>query len=44
MKEFAKIAWGIFLAALTFGIWTFPMLAVLIAVNFYLMKKHPKWF
>ena len=44
MKDLAIIAWCLFLAALTFGIWTFPILIVLVIVNLYLQKKHPNWY
>ena len=44
MTNIAKYAWCLFLAALTFGIWTFPILIVLVLVNLYLIKKHPEWY
>ena len=44
MTSFAKYAWCLFLASLTLGIWTFPIVAVLVLVNLYIIKKRPKWF
>jgi len=44
MTNIAKYAWCLFLAALTFGIWTLPILIVLVLVNLYLIKKHPEWY
>ena len=44
MNDLAKYAWCFFLAALTFGIWTIPIVIVLVIVNIYLVKKHPDWY
>ena len=44
MNDLAKYAWCFFLAALTFGIWTIPMVIVVIVVDYYLIKKHPEWY
>lgn len=44
MNDLAKYAWCFFLAALTFGIWTIPIVIVLVIVNLYLIKKHPDWY
>lgn len=33
MGSFAKIAWAILLATLTFGVWTFPLLALMLAAE-----------
>lgn len=44
MTSVAKYAWCFFLASLALGIWTFPIVAVLVLVNLYLIRKHPKWF
>lgn len=44
MNDLAKYAWCFFLAALTFGIWTIPIVIVLVIVNLYLVKKHPDWY
>lgn len=44
MKDLAKYAWCFFLVALTFGIWTIPIVIVLVIVNLYLIKKHPEWY
>ena len=44
MTNIAKYAWCFFLAALTLGIWTIPILIVLVIVNLYLLKKHPEWY
>lgn len=38
MKDLAKYAWCFFLAALTLGIWTIPIVIVLVIVNIYLVK------
>ena len=44
MKDIAKYAWCLFLAALTLGIWVFPIVIALILINLYLIKKHPEWY
>jgi hypothetical protein len=44
MTDIAKYAWCFFLASLTFGIWTIPIVIVLVIVNLYLIKKHPEWY
>jgi hypothetical protein len=44
MKALAKYAWCFFLAALTFGLWTIPLVIVAVIVNIWLIKKHPEWF
>lgn len=40
MNEIVKMAWAIFLASLTFGIWTFP---ILIAMFVILLVVRVKW-
>ena len=42
MKALAKYAWCFFLAALTFGLWTIPLVIVAVIVNIWLIKKHPE--
>lgn len=44
MTNIAKYAWCFLLAALTLGIWTIPIVIVLVIVNLYLIKKHPEWY
>ena len=44
MTNVAKIAWCLFLASLTFGLWTFPLVAVIVAANLLLSKYHPEWY
>lgn len=44
MNDLAKYAWCFFLAALTFGIWTIPIVIVLVIINLWLIKKHPEWY
>lgn len=44
MNDLAKYAWCFFLAALTFGIWTIPIVIVLVIVYLWLIKKHPEWY
>ena len=41
MSNFAKNIWAIFLATLTFGIWTFPIILVLIIISLVTSAKKP---
>lgn len=41
MKELAVNLWALFFAATLFGVWIFPLLAVMVAVSVYLRLKYP---
>lgn len=43
MTDLAKILWWIFIASLTLGVWTLPIVVVLVIIQMYLKKKHPNW-
>jgi len=44
MKELTKGLWCFFLASLTFGVWTFLIVAVLVVVNLILLRYKPEWY
>jgi hypothetical protein len=39
MSDFTKNAWAIFLASLTFGIWTFPIIIVMMIIALYIEHR-----
>jgi hypothetical protein len=41
MKELAINLWAFFLAAMFFGVWTLPLLAVMVAVAVFVRLKYP---
>ena len=44
MNKIASYAWYFFLASLTFGIWTIPMVIVASLIIWFILKKKPEWF
>ena len=44
MKDIVKFAWCFFLASLMFGIWTFPIVIVLVIINLVILRYKPEWF
>ncbi len=42
MNDFNKNIWAFFIAMLFFGIWTFPIIILLLVVNFIIDKKWQK--
>ena len=44
MNELAKILWAFFFAAMFFGIWTMPILVVMLGVSFFVRYKWPDFY
>lgn len=44
MGDLAKMAWAIFLTSLTFGIWTFPLLIVMVIIHLVVRAKWPDFY
>ena len=44
MNKFVVYAWCFFIASLTFGIWTIPMVIVAVLLILFLLWKKPDWF
>lgn len=44
MNKVVVYAWCFFLASLTFGIWTIPMVIVAVLLILFLLWKKPDWF
>lgn len=44
MNKFVVYAWCFFLVSLTFGIWTIPMVIVVVLLILFLLWKKPDWF
>jgi hypothetical protein len=44
MKDIAIYAWCFFLASLTFGLWTFPLVIILVVINLIIIRYKSKWF
>ena len=44
MKDLAKYAWCFFLASLTLGLWTIPVIVGIVVVNLLLLKYKPEWY
>jgi ABC-type Fe3+ transport system permease subunit len=42
MSDFVKNLWAIFLASLTFGIWTFPIIVVLMILALYIERRKSR--
>ena len=44
MNELVKILWAFFFAAMFFGIWTIPILVVMLGVSFFVRYKWPGFY
>lgn len=44
MKDIAIYAWCFFLASLTLGIWTFPIVVVLVIIYLIILRYKSEWF
>lgn len=40
MTEIAIYLWLLFIAALTFGVWTFPIVIVLVIIHLFIQKRR----
>lgn len=43
MTEIAKYLWLLFLAALTLGVWTIPLLIIYVVILLLIKKYKPHW-